>query len=58
MKRLFAIKDTNTGDILQFFFNNKMAAKAKRDELNAANHAHPYVVTKGPDHDKVLRGAK
>ena len=32
------------------YFNNKMAAKAIRDEHNSSNPNNPVHVTKGPDH--------
>ena len=45
--RLFAIRDLNTGRILQdLFFSSKSEAKVKRDELGAPTHC----VTYGPDH--------
>jgi hypothetical protein len=43
--RLFAIRDQAGRTVPDMFFEDKMAAKAKRKELGAT-----YFVTYGPDH--------
>ncbi len=50
--RLFAIKDLKTGRVFEETFENKMHAKLRRNELNGESKR--YVVTPGPDHDKIL----
>jgi hypothetical protein len=54
-RRLFAIRNTTTNRLLDDeFFDSKMHAKARRDELN--NGSNKFVVTHGPDHWKKNEG--
>ena len=53
MKRLFAIRNAQTNNIVKdVFFQEKLAAKHARDDLNQPLDAPIFVVTLGPDHWK------
>jgi hypothetical protein len=47
--RLFALRNTSTGRLIDGYYPDKPAAKKARDELNAQG-VDKYVVTPGPDH--------
>jgi hypothetical protein len=60
MKRLYQIIDTKTKKpVDDLYFNDKMAAKAARRELNGGDEASMttlrYIVSPGPDHHKYAR---
>jgi hypothetical protein len=60
MKRLYQIIDTKTRKpVDDLYFNDKMAAKAARRELNGGDEASMttlrYIVSPGPDHYKYAR---
>jgi hypothetical protein len=54
MKKLFTITDTHTNKSIGQFFDDRMAAKAVRKQLNpkddSGNEQFRYVVSLGPDH--------
>lgn len=57
MKKLFKLTYTTGGDFVQIpksegvlCFGSKVEAKARRDEINAANLGYKVKVSPGPDH--------
>jgi hypothetical protein len=59
VKRLFALRNTQTGELGTEFFGSRQRARERRDQLNggtavelqAAEKSLGWVVTPGPDHD-------
>jgi hypothetical protein len=53
-KRLFALRDTQHNRVGEPYFDDRMAAKAMRKQLNTRDsnglEVLRYVVTYGPDH--------